>query len=40
MTPEQYFKAYSYKNWAETRSGYNPMIEMFSNTRFFTTRID
>lgn len=33
-----FVEQYSEKNWAKTKSGYNPLKEDFSNTAFFLTK--
>ena len=36
----QFMDSYSKENWAETKSGYNPLREDFENTSFFITDVD
>ena len=38
MKSFEFVDLYSEKNWANTKSGYNPLREDFANTSFFLTK--
>ena len=38
LKSHDFVEQFSEKNWAKTKSGYNPLKEDFANTSFFLTK--